>query len=147
MSMLRNLFDSLLSHLLHCQTSYVNCSVRTLTQHQEKQTLYAVGYHCIFDNKVEQKLLCFFVYGSPNFDYLFNTWVCIAKGRLLAPMKQLFNHSVGRNDNNTVIVEQVLAAHVYALTCAKRTAEWFLFRWFHLMATTASRILNFSAEV
>jgi hypothetical protein len=44
-------------------------------------------------------------------------------------------------------VEGVLAEHLYASTCSQRTAEWFLFRGFHLMATTASRILNSTAEV
>lgn len=69
--------------------------------HQEKWTFYAVGYHDIFDKKVEQKLLCFFLYGFPNVEYLFNTWVCIPKGGILVPIKQLFNRSVGHEDNNT----------------------------------------------
>jgi hypothetical protein len=94
-----------------------------VAQHTEKQTLYAVGYHDTLVKKVEQKLLRFFVYGFPNVDYLFNTWVCIPKGGPLPPLKQLFNRSVGRDDNNTLIVEGVLAEHVYALTCSQRTAE------------------------
>jgi hypothetical protein len=44
-------------------------------------------------------------------------------------------------------MEYVLDRNVYTLTDMQRTAEWFLFRGFHLTATMASRILNSTAEV
>ncbi len=62
-------------------------------------------------------------------------------------LKPLFNKNVGRNDNNTKIVEGVLSQHVYPLTYTQRTVEWFLFRGFHLTATMASQILNLTSEV
>jgi hypothetical protein len=79
-------------------------------------------------------------------DYLFNTWVCIPKGGQVMELKQLFNKNVGQNDNNMMIVEGLLAEHVYALTYAQRTAEWFFFRGFHLTATMASRIFKFDVR-
>jgi len=47
-----------------------------VAQHQEESILYAFAYHDIYDKKVEQKVLHFFVYGFPGVNYLFNTWVC-----------------------------------------------------------------------
>jgi hypothetical protein len=80
-------------------------------------------------------------------DYLFNTWVCIPKVGKVPDLKPLFNQNVGRNDQNTKIVEGVRSQYVYPLTYAQRSAEWFLFRGFHLKTTMASRILNSTSEV
>jgi hypothetical protein len=109
-----------------------------VAQHREKTTLYAFGYRDIYDKKIEQKLLRFFIYGFPNVDYLFNTWVCSPKVGQVMELKQSFNKNVCRNDNHMMIVEGLPAEHVNALTYAQRTAEWFLFRGFHLTATMVS---------
>jgi hypothetical protein len=62
-------------------------------------------------------------------------------------IKYLFNHTTGRNDNNTQVIKRILSRNVYALTVTQRTAEWFLFRGIHLNATMASRISNSTTEV
>jgi len=62
-------------------------------------------------------------------------------------IKYLFNHTTGRNDNNTQVIKRILSRNVYALTVTQRTAEWFLFRGIHLKATMASRISNSTTEV
>jgi len=84
-------------------------------------TFYAYAYRDIFDKKVEQKILCFYVSGFPNVGFLFKTWVCIPKA-ISSPFKCLF---VGNHDRNTDVVERVIERNAYALTMVQRTADWF----------------------
>jgi hypothetical protein len=110
-------------------------------------TFYAYCCRDIYDKKVEQKLLRFYLYGFPNADYLFKTWVCVPKTGLDGSLKPLFHQNVGRNDGNTTIVEGIIRRHAYPLTTTQRTAEWFLLRGFHLTATMASRIMHSRSEL
>jgi hypothetical protein len=105
-------------------------------------TFYAYAYRDIFDKKVEQKILCFYVSGFPNVGFLFKTWVCIPKA-ISSPFKCLF---VGNQDRNTDVVERVIVRNAYALTMVQQTADWFTLRAFHVTATMASRILHSTVE-
>jgi hypothetical protein len=91
--------------------------------------------------------LHFFIYGFPNLNYILNTWICVPKALSNSNFKRLFDPCVGRNNNNTRIVEEILSRGVYALTRAQHTAEWFLFRGFHITATLAGRILNATSNI
>jgi hypothetical protein len=83
--------------------------------------LYAYAYRDIFDKKMEQKILGFYVSGFPNVGFLLKTWVCVPKATS-CPFKCLF---VGNQDQNTDVVERVIEHNAYALTMAQRTADWF----------------------
>ncbi len=122
------------------------CPEVMVAQHRTHKTLYAFAYCNIYDKKVEQKLLRFFVYGFPNVDSLFNAWVCIPKSGQINDLKPLFDPKAGRDDRNRQIVKGLIAQHVYALKRSQRTAEWFLFRSFHLTATMVGKILNSTLE-
>jgi len=82
---------------------------------------YAYAYRDIFDKKVEQKILHFYVSGFPDVGFLFRTWVCIPKA-ISCPFKCLF---VGNQDRNTDVFERVIERNAYALTMAQQTADWF----------------------
>jgi hypothetical protein len=97
-----------------------------VAEHKHTPTLYAFAYRNVYDKKVEQKLLRFFIYGFPNLNYIINTWICVPKVAAVSDIKHLFDPSSGRNDTNTQIVEDLLARNVHALTRSQRTAEWFL---------------------
>jgi hypothetical protein len=118
-----------------------------VAQHCEKKSFYAYCIRDIYDKKVEQKLLRFFIYGFPNMDFLLGTWVSVPKTGSNGPIKPLFNPTIGRNDSNTTNIENCISRHAYALTRTQRTAEWFIFRGFHITATLAARILNSSTAL
>jgi len=77
---------------------------------------YAYVYRDIYDKKMEQKILHFYVSGFPNVGFLFKTWV------FSCPFKCLF---VGNQDHNTDVLERVIERNAYALTMAQQTADWF----------------------
>jgi hypothetical protein len=62
-------------------------------------------------------------------------------------MKYVCNPKMVRNDNDTQVVERILSRNGYTFIITQRTAEWFLFRGFHLTVTMASQILNSTAKV
>jgi hypothetical protein len=94
-----------------------------VAENREVPTLCPFAYPDIYDKKVEQKLLRFFIYDFPNLNYIFNTWICFPKALSNSDFKRLFDPSVGRNDNNTRIAEEILSRSVSALTRVQRTAE------------------------
>jgi len=96
--------------------------------------------------KWNKNYFVFYVYGFPNVDSLFNAWVCIPKSGQINDLKPLFDPKAGRDDRNRQIVKGLIAQHVYALKWSQRTAEWFLFRSFHLTATMVGKILNSTLE-
>lgn len=76
-----------------------------VAEHQHTPTLYAFAYRDIYDKKVEQKLLHFLIYGFPNLNYIFNTWICVPKLANVSNIKCLFDPSSGRNDRNISCIQ------------------------------------------
>jgi len=50
-----------------------------LAQSSTDDTFFAYGYHDIFDKKVAQKLLRFFLYGFPDVPKMVHSWVIVPK--------------------------------------------------------------------
>jgi hypothetical protein len=86
-------------------------------------TFYAFAYQDIYNKKVGQKFLHFFLYGFLNVQYIYNSWVCTPKAGNTGPLKPLFNPTIGRNDTDNNIVEQILSQSIHCLACKQRTAE------------------------
>jgi hypothetical protein len=94
-----------------------------VAEHCNQPTFYAFAYQDIYDKKVGQKFLHFFLYGFLNVQYIYNSWVCTPKAGNTGPLKPLFNPTIGRNDTDNNIVEQILSQSIHCLTRNQRTAE------------------------
>ena len=111
-----------------------------VAQYVEDNSLIAIAIRDIFDKKVAQKVIRFFMYGFPE-EYLtmVNNWLVIPKVGLQSSLNKLFMSATP--DDTTKLVEEILEQHCYALTSSQRTADWFTLRTFHLTATMASKLL------
>jgi len=101
---------------------------------------HAVAIRDIFDKKVQQKILCFFIYGFPNIDFFLKYWIIVPKKNDKLILNRLFYE--GERAPETVQLEEILLEHCSPLTHAQRTAEWFTLRQFHVSATMASKLVN-----
>jgi len=82
-----------------------------------------VAIRDIFDKKVQQKILRFFIYGFPNIDFFLKYWIIVPKKNDKLILNRLFYE--GERAPETVQLEEILLEHCSPLTHAQRTAEWF----------------------
>ena len=60
-----------------------------VAQLTDSPSLYAYAYRDIFDKKVAQKLLRFFIYGFPNVESILRSWVIVPKKNDKLPFHRL----------------------------------------------------------
>ena len=112
-----------------------------VAQLTDSPSLYAYAYRDIFDKKVAQKLLRFFIYGFPNVESILRSWVIVPKKNDKLPFHRLHYYYASKPEI-VQNAEDFFSDRTQPLTHAQRTAEWFILRAFHLTATMASRIIN-----
>ncbi len=104
-------------------------------------SLYAYAYRYIFDKKIAQKLLRFFMYGFPNVNLMLRSWVIVPKKNDKVTIERLYYYYANKpsviHDAETYFNESA-----QPLAHTQRAAEWFNLRAFHLTTTIASRIIN-----
>jgi hypothetical protein len=80
----------------------------------EVEQLYAIAYRDIFDKKIAQKFLRFFIYGFPNSTAIINRWTVVGK---LAASCPLFVDDVPEDKlEDAELVEQHLLKRCTVLT-------------------------------
>jgi hypothetical protein len=117
----------------------------SIAQHNDDNLLYAVAVRDIFDKKIAQKLLRFFLYGFHDMDFFTGYWIVVPKKNDKMLLNRLFCEH--EREPETLRVEEALQQHCTPLTHAQRTAEWFTLRQFHISATMAARVLNRGEDI
>ena len=109
-----------------------------------RNKLYAVAYRDIFDKKISQKILRFFISGFPDINDFLSHWCVVPKASKEFQFTSLFAEDVPdeKKSEDHVWVEKYLQNYCIILTASQCTAEWFLLRSFHLTATMAGRLFN-----
>ncbi len=115
-----------------------------LASNIEDSNSVAVAIRDIFDKKIAQKIIRFFIYGFPEDCMpMVNKWLAILK--VCRPrFSRLF---LGNDpDEVTKFAEDKIEPFCQVLTTTQRTADWFTLRTFHLTATMASKILSMQSN-
>ena len=112
-------------------------------QHTTMPSLFAYAFRDIYDKKVAQKILRFFVFGFPRPEKIFRDFIVVPKKNYRTVLNLLFAPEESNNEL-TQRIEHVILQKSVALTYAQRTCEWFTLRAFHVTATMAARIVSSS---
>jgi hypothetical protein len=96
-----------------------------LAQSSTDDAFFAYGYHDIFDKKVAQKLLRFFLYRFPDVTKMVQSWVIIVpKDNDESFFPRLFCQSNLKTEIHLAL-EDYLLDKCHPLTHAQHTCEWF----------------------
>ncbi len=108
----------------------------------EVEELYAIAYRDIFDKKIAQKILCFFINGFPNTSAILNRWTVVPKV-VKSACDPLFVDDIKEDKlEDAELIEKHLITKCTILTTAQRSCEWFTLRTFHLTATMAGKLFT-----
>jgi hypothetical protein len=111
------------------------------------EELYAVAYRDIFDKKIAQKILRFFIYGFPNTTIIMNRWAVVGKVTK-ASCSPLFVDDIPQDNlEDAELIEQHLMERCTILTSVQRSCDWFTLRGFHLTATMAGKLFTSSTTL
>ncbi len=115
-----------------------------VAHHSEISDFFAIGLRDIFDKKIAQKLLRFYMIGFPRITNVLIEWVIVPKKNNKSNFKRLFHPS----EKSKVVehLEDYLISWTMPLTHSQHTADWFTLRGFHLSATMAGRLFTSQEE-
>jgi hypothetical protein len=103
-----------------------------VARHSEIPHFFAIGLRDIFDKKIAQKVLRFYMIGFPKINSVLNKWVIVPKNSN-KNFKRLFHP--GEKSAVVQHLEDYLISRTMPLTHSQRTADWFTLHGFHLSAT------------
>jgi hypothetical protein len=113
----------------------------------EVEQLYAIAYRDIFDKKIAQKILRFFIYGFPNSTAIINRWSVVGKVVKSASCPLFVDDVPEDKLEDAELVEQHLLKRCTVLTTVQRSCDWFTLRAFHLTATMAGKLFTSTSTV
>jgi hypothetical protein len=118
----------------------------TLAESSTDDAFFAYAYRDIFDKKVAQKLLRFFLYGFPDVPKMAQSWAIAPKDNGEAFFPRLFSQSDSKTEIH-VAVEDYLLDKFSPLKHLQCTCEWFTLRAFYLTATMSAKIIYSTMEL